>query len=105
MDIELAQALEENAKLKNENEKLKEKINEILTKDFVEDVSVSLEYAGKLSAAKELLKQFIPYRQVIDSVKFKDLAEQAELFLDESCMTPNDSFEVTEKGKEYLSSH
>lgn len=76
MDIELAQALEENAKLKNENTEL-----------------------------KELLKQFIPYRQVINSVAFKDLAEQAEQLLSALKIEPDDRFEVTEKGKEYLSSH
>lgn len=76
MDIELAQALEENAKLKNENAEL-----------------------------KELLQQFIPYRQVINSVTFKDLAEQVEQLLSALKIEPDDMFEVTENGKEYLSSH
>lgn len=93
MDIELAQALEENAKLKK-------KMNEILTKDFVEDVSVSLEYADKLSAAKELIKKMLYEYQRLCLIKKETIAE-AEQFLIE----PNDRFEVTEKGKEYLSSH
>jgi len=76
MDIELAQALEENADLKDENTEL-----------------------------KELLKQFIPYRQVINSVAFKELAERAENLLESLKINPEDRFEVTEEGKEYLSSH
>ena len=93
MDIELAQGLEENAKLR-------EKINEILTKDFVEDVSVSLEYADKLSAAKELIRKMLYEYQRLCLIKKETIAE-AEQFLIE----PNERFEVTEKGKEYLSSH
>jgi regulator of replication initiation timing len=76
MDIELAQALEENADLKDENTEL-----------------------------KELLKQFIPYRRVIDSVVFKELAERAENLLESLEINPEDRFEVTEEGKEYLRSH
>ena len=100
MDIELAQALEENAKLKNENKKLNDKMNEILTKDFVEDVSVSLEYADKLSAAKELIRKMLYEYQRLCLIKKETIAE-AEQFLIE----PDDRFEVTEKGKEYLRSH
>ena len=70
MDIELAQALEENAKL-----------NKALTN------LVYVVRLGKNELATERM-----------------LAE-AEQLLDGSKINPDDRYEITEKGKEYLSSH
>lgn len=70
MDIELAQALEENAKLKKALTNL-----------------VYVVRLGKNELATERM-----------------LAE-AEQLLDGSKINPDDRYEITEKGKEYLSSH
>ena len=70
MDIELAQALEENAKLKKALANL-----------------VYVVRLGKNELATERM-----------------LAE-AEQLLDGSKINPDDRYEITEKGKEYLSSH
>ena len=37
----------------------------------------------QLTKAKELLKRYVPYRQITDSKAYKDLAEEAEQFLKE----------------------
>jgi hypothetical protein len=50
--------------------------------------------------AKELIKKMLYEYQRLCLIKKETIAE-AEQFLIE----PNDRFEVTEKGKEYLSSH
>ena len=35
----------------------------------------------QLTKAKELLKRYVPYRQITDSKAYKDLAEETEQFL------------------------
>ena len=70
MDIELAQALEENAKLKKALSNL-----------------VYVVRLGKNELATE--------RMLVE----------AEQLLDGSKINPDDRYEITEKGKEYLSSH
>ena len=75
MDIELAQALEENVELKDQLTKAKELLNEFL--DFE-------------SSCME--------RGIYISDKIR--AETKQFLIE-----PNDRFEVTKKGKEYLSSH
>ena len=37
----------------------------------------------QLTKAKELLKRYVPYRQITDSKAYKDLAEETEQFLSE----------------------
>ena len=70
MDIELAQALEENAKLKK--------------------ALSNLVYVVKLGK---------------NELATARMVAEAEQLLDGSKINPDDRFEVTEKGKEYLSSH
>lgn len=38
---------------------------------------------GDLLKAKELLKRYVPYRQITDSKAFKDLADETEQFISE----------------------
>jgi hypothetical protein len=54
----------------------------------------------EIAYAKELLTRFV-MASVYFNGKEADLVEEAVQFLIE----PNDRFEVTKKGKEYLSSH
>lgn len=70
MDIELAQVLEENAKLKK--------------------ALANLVYVVRLGK---------------NGLATGRMLEEAEQLLDGSKINPDDRYEVTEKGKEYLSSH
>jgi hypothetical protein len=64
-------------------------------------MDIELAQALKETAdAKELIKKMLYEYQRLCLIKKETIAE-AEQFLIE----PNDRFEVTEKGKEYLSSH
>ena len=70
MDIELAQVLEENSKLKR--------------------VLTNLVYVVRLGK---------------NELATERMLEQAEQLLDGSKINPDNRYEITEKGKEYLSSH
>ena len=70
MDIELAQVLEENSKLKR--------------------VLTNLVYVVRLGK---------------NELATERMLEKAEQLLDGSKINPDNRYEVTEKGKEYLSSH
>jgi predicted transcriptional regulator len=70
MDIELAQVLEENAKLKK--------------------ALTNLVYVVRLGK---------------NELATERMLEEAEQLLDGSKINPDDRYEITEKGKEYLSSH
>ena len=64
-------------------------------------MDIELEQALKETAdAKELIRKMLYEYQRLCLIKKETIAE-AEQFLIE----PNDRFEVTKKGKEYLSSH
>ena len=39
------------------------------------------ELKEELTKAKELLKRYVPYRQITNSIAYKDLAEETEQFL------------------------
>lgn len=41
----------------------------------------NIEMKNNLTKAKELLKRYVPYRQITDSKAYKDLAEETEQFL------------------------
>lgn len=73
MDIELAQALEENAELKDQ-----------------------------LTKAKELLNRFI---ETSNPIYFEEDRQKVKVEAEQFLIEPDDRFEVTEKGKEYLNSH
>ena len=70
MDIELAQVLEENSKLKK--------------------VLTNLVYVVRLGK---------------NELATERMLEEAEQLLDGSKINPDNRYEITEKGKEYLSSH
>jgi hypothetical protein len=125
MDIELAQALEENAKLKKELKTAYRKGMRHLAKalkdydrkfgawtDYFEHTvdtvlqkeQVTFEEYGTLAdqllKAKSLLALFLDTNDNDDMLKAQ---KEAYDFL--GIVNPNERFEVTEKGKEYLSSH
>lgn len=125
MDIELAQALEENAKLKKELKTAYRKGMRHLAKalkdydrkfgawtDYFEHTvdtvlqkeQVTFEEYGTLAdqllKAKSILALFLDTNDNDDMLKAQ---KEAYDFL--GIVNPNERFEVTEKGKEYLSSH
>lgn len=70
------------AELEKENTDLKEKVNILDNCDRLGDV-ITEEYKDQLTKAKELLKRYVPYRQITDSKAYKDLADETEQFLEE----------------------
>ena len=68
--------------LEKENAELKEKVNILDNCDRLGDV-ITEEYKAQLTKAKELLKRYVPYRQITDSKAYKDLADETEQFLEE----------------------
>ena len=125
MDIELAQALEENAKLKTELKTAYRKGMRHMAKalkdydrkfgawtDYFEHTvdavlqkeQVSFEEYGTL--ADQLLKAkgiLVLFLDANDNDDMLNAQREAWDFL--GIVNPNERFEVTEKGKEYLSSH
>ena len=125
MDIELAQALEENAKLKTELKTAYRKGMRHMAKalkdydkkfgaftDYFEhtvDTVLQKEQVGfeeygtladQLLKAKSILSMFLDANDNDDLFKAQ---REAWSFL--GMVNPNERYEVTEKGKEYLSSH
>jgi hypothetical protein len=125
MDIELAQALEENTKLKTELKTAYRKGMRHMAKalkdydrrfgaftDYFEHTvdtvlqkeQVAFEEYGTLAdqllKAKSILTLFLSAN---DNDDFLKAQREAWAFLEK--VNPNERFEVTEKGKEYLSSH
>ena len=125
MDIELAQALEENAKLKTELKTAYRKGMRHMAKalkDYDRDFGAWTDYfehtvdtvlqkeqvafeeygtlADQLLKAKSILALFLDANDNDDMFKAQ---REAWAFL--GIVNPNERFEVTEKGKEYLSSH
>lgn len=125
MDIELAQALEEIAKLKTElktayRKGMRHMANAL--KDYDRNVGPCTDYfehtvdavlqkeqvkfeeygtlADQLSKAKSILVMFLDANDNDDLLK-----AQRETWKFFGIINPNERFEVTEKGKEYLSSH
>lgn len=74
---------EEIGMLKSEDAELKEKLKpenclKLLAKEgYIKFTS------EQLTKAKELLKRYVPYRQITDSKAYKDLADETEQFLEE----------------------
>lgn len=97
MDIELAQALKEIADLKEEK-----RINKwVSLKGGLKVVyNKNIEMYEELEEAKKLLK-----RCYENYIYLQPLRDDIEQFLNRQEIKPNDRFEVTEKGKEYLRSH
>lgn len=97
MDIELAQALEENAALKEEK-----RINEwVSLKGGLKVVyNKNIEMYEELEEAKKLLK-----RCYDNYIYLQPLRSEIEQFLNRQEIKPSERFEVTEKGKKYLRSH
>ena len=68
----LAGLEKENAELKDDNKVMADNYSKMEQKFF-----------DNLTKAKELLKRYVPYRQITDSKAYKDLAEETEQFLKE----------------------
>lgn len=68
----LAELEKENAELKDDNKVMADNYSKMEQKFF-----------DNLTKAKELLKRYVPYRQITDSKAYKDLAEETEQFLKE----------------------
>ena len=62
----------ENAELKDDNKVMADNYSKMEQKFY-----------NNLTKAKELLKRYVPYRQITDSKAYKDLAEETEQFLSE----------------------
>jgi hypothetical protein len=97
MDIELAQALKEIADLKEEK-----RINEwVSLKGGLKVVyNKNIEMHEELEEAKKLLQKCYD-----NYIYLQPLRSEIEQFLNRQEVKPSDRFEITEKGKEYLSSH
>ena len=72
----------------DENIELKEELGDVQMQkageksDLVWKLKTANEQkAEQLTKAKELLKRYVPYRQITDSKAYKDLAEETEQFL------------------------
>ena len=81
---------QENDKLQKENAELKDYRLTTLAKQQTDmsKYALNLEhklswYDDQLTKAKELLKRYVPYRQITDSKVYKDLADETEQFLSE----------------------
>ena len=97
MDIELAQALKEIADLKEEK-----RINEwVSLKGGLKVIhNKNIEMYEELEEAKKLLQKCYD-----NYIYLQPLRSEIEQFLSRQEIKPSDRFEVTEEGKEYLSSH
>lgn len=72
----------ENAELKKEVLEVRQQLN-LTEKEWGKDLDKQIHYKTQFSKAKELLKRYVPYRQITDSKAYKDLAEETEQFLSE----------------------
>lgn len=107
MDIELAQALKEIADLKEDNREWEKANDKWRTLYFTvqdklnmaREVILNLHNAGRdvlMCRAEEKAYEYLSV--AISDIRIKQLLEGLEV-------KPDDRFEVTEEGKEYLSSH
>ena len=78
----IAELEKENAELKEEVLEVRQQLN-LTEKEWGKDLDKQIHYKTQFSKAKELLKRYLPYRQITDSKAYKDLAEEAEQFLSE----------------------
>ena len=67
-------------RLETENAELKKQL-EMSNKVYNDNLDYFHHIEGQYNNAKELLKRYVPYRQITDSKAYKDLAEEAEQFL------------------------
>lgn len=81
----LAQKIQFIKELQQENAELKNKLEHRNCLDCSNHSSKlrmrTLELEKECAKAKELLKRYVPYRQITDSKAYKDLAEETEQFL------------------------